>query len=100
MTGSAAVPMVLLLAPPLLAALLAPAGAARPRLASGVHALLALTPVVAAVWLAALVVGGAVPTWGPGEHCEQRRGERGGEQQKDQCFNRVNCSTSIVSNVS
>ena len=67
MTGSAAVPMVLLLAPPLLAALLAPAGAARPRLASGLHALLALTPVVAAVWLAALVVGGAVPTWGPGE---------------------------------
>ena len=33
--------------------------------AGGLHALLALTPVAAAVWLAALVVGGAVPTWGP-----------------------------------
>ncbi len=66
MTGStAAVPIVLLLAPPLLAALLAPAGPAWPRLASGLHALLALLPVAASVWLAALVVGGAVPTWGP-----------------------------------
>jgi hydrogenase-4 component F len=65
MTGSANAPFVLLLAPPLLAALLAPAAPARPRLAGGLHALLALAPVVAAVWLAGLVVGGAVPTWGP-----------------------------------
>ena len=65
MTGSTTVPFVLLLAPPLLAALLAPAAPARPRLAGGLHALLALAPVVAAVWLAGLVVGGAVPTWGP-----------------------------------
>lgn len=65
MTGTVTVPFVLLLASPLLAALLSPAAAARPRLAGGPHALLALTPVAAAVWLAALVVGGAVPTWGP-----------------------------------
>ena len=67
MTGGATVPFVLLLAPPLLAALLSPAGAARPRLAAGLHALLALAPAAAAVWLAALVVGGAVPAWGPAE---------------------------------
>ena len=35
MTGSAAVPFVLLLAPPLLAALLAPAGPAWPRRRAG-----------------------------------------------------------------
>jgi hydrogenase-4 component F len=58
---------VALLAPPLLAALLAPAGFAPPRLARGLHALLALAPAAAAVGLAARVVAGGVPTWGPGE---------------------------------
>lgn len=62
MTMPGAVPFVALLAPPLLAALAAPVGRAYPRTITGFHALLALVPVVAAVWLAALVVGGAVPT--------------------------------------
>jgi hydrogenase-4 component F len=66
MTMPAAVPFLALLAPLLLAALLAPAGRRYPRTITGLHAVLALTPVAASLWLAALVVEGAVPTWGPG----------------------------------
>ena len=65
MTSPGSVPFVALLAPPLLAALVAPVRAAYPRTLAGLHALLVLIPVAAAGWLAALVVGGAVPTWGP-----------------------------------
>ncbi len=65
MTSPGTVPFVALLAPPLLAALVAPVRAAYPRTLAGLHALLALVPVAAAGWLATLVVAGAVPTWGP-----------------------------------
>ncbi len=54
MTMPGAVPFVALLAPPLLAALVAPVGRAYPRTITGLHALLALVPVAAAVVVAAM----------------------------------------------
>jgi hydrogenase-4 component F len=56
-----------LLGPPLLAALLALVGPRRNRIVSSLDRVLALVPLASAGALAARVVAGAVPTWGPGE---------------------------------
>ena len=56
-----------LLGPPLLAALLALIAPPRHRIVSSLDRILALVPLAAAGALAGQVVGGTVPTWGPGE---------------------------------